>query len=57
MCDIDVTSNISRKDSFIGLKVALNELSNNFKSLDLSDEDTPVNVSSFALFKQAFSVL
>lgn len=43
MCDIDVTSNISRKDSFIGLKVALNELSNNFKSLDLSDEDTPVN--------------
>ena len=40
MCDIDNNNNtIVRKDSFIGLKVALNELSKNFDSLGLSDDD------------------
>ena len=54
MCDIDANNTIVRKDSFIGLKVALNELSKNFDSLDLSeDDDTSAQekVIQFADFK------
>jgi len=35
----DAAQPIVRKDSFIGLKVALHELSKNFDSLDLSAEE------------------
>ena len=46
MCDIDVSNTIVRKDSFIGLKVAIHELSKNFDSLDLSDEDECVSTQN-----------
>ncbi|XP_063680333.1 tubulin polyglutamylase TTLL13-like isoform X9 [Bolinopsis microptera] len=46
MCDIDVSNTIVRKDSFIGLKVAIHELSNNFNTLDLSDDDDCISTQT-----------
>ena len=43
MCDLDVANPIARKDSFIGLKVALHELSKNFDSLDIPDDNDQSN--------------
>ena len=43
MCDVDVSNTIVRKDSFIGLKVAIHELSKNFNSLDLSEDEDCVS--------------
>eukprot|EP00116_Pleurobrachia_bachei_P010513 sb/3470775/ len=40
MCDIKPTVITKRSDNFIGLKVAITELSKNFDSLNLPDDDT-----------------
>ena len=46
MCDVDVSNTIIRKDSFIGLKVAIHELSKNFNSLDLSDDEDCISTQN-----------
>ncbi|KAL5260268.1 hypothetical protein ACHWQZ_G010402 [Mnemiopsis leidyi] len=49
MCDVDVSNTIVRKDSFIGLKVAIHELSKNFNSLDLSEDEDCVSSQNTVL--------
>ena len=46
MCDVDVSNTIIRKDSFIGLKVAIHELSKNFNSLDLSEDEDCISTQN-----------